>query len=144
MADKRETALCPLAKKLAKKRKERTCMDALRVVLHEQDSKRMKRTREIEEEVRCVEGNCAGNSIKEKERRREGEKADATFGFSCLCLSVLYIYVCVVQNETLKQKIKVLEEKQRQYFCVECDAMAPGYVSHAHYGLPFSCSPLVL
>ena len=60
--------VCPIAEK----RKERRCMEALRVVLHEQDSKRMKRTREIEEEVRCVEGNCAGNSIKEKERRREG------------------------------------------------------------------------
>ena len=43
--------VCPIAEK----RKERTCMDALRVVLHEQDSKRMKRTREIEEEVSGVE-----------------------------------------------------------------------------------------
>ena len=116
-------------------------MEALRVVLHENDSKRMKRTGEIEQEVRCVEGKLRWKS---NQKEGEKEKADATFGFSCLCLSVLYIYVCVVQNETLKQKIKVLEEKQRQYFCVECDAMAPGYVSHAHYGLPFSCSPLVL
>ena len=43
--------VCPIAEK----RKERTCMEALRVVLHEQDSKRMKRTREIEEEVSGVE-----------------------------------------------------------------------------------------
>ena len=43
----------------AEKRYERTKMAALRVVLHEQESKRMKRTKEIEEEVRgeeeCVE-----------------------------------------------------------------------------------------
>ena len=43
--------VCPIAEK----RKERTCMEALRVVLHEQDSKRMKRTREIEEEVSGAE-----------------------------------------------------------------------------------------
>ena len=42
--------VCPIAEK----RKERRCMEALRVVLHEQDSKRMKRTREIEEEVSGV------------------------------------------------------------------------------------------
>ena len=43
----------------AEKRYEWTKMAALRVVLHEQESKRMKRTKEIEEEVRgeeeCVE-----------------------------------------------------------------------------------------
>ena len=43
--------VCPIAEK----RKEGTCMEALRVVLCEQDSKRMKRTREIEEEVSGAE-----------------------------------------------------------------------------------------
>ena len=52
------TDVCPLAKK----RKERTCMEALRVVLCEHDSssnycfsKRMKLKDEIEEKVRGVE-----------------------------------------------------------------------------------------
>ena len=84
----------------------------------------------------------------QSKRRREGEKADATFGFSCLCLSVLYIYVCVVQNETLKQKIKDLEEKCRQYFCADCGAHAAGYVCPCTmdnlHGYPFPLFPSVL
>ena len=51
---KRPAVCCP-----AEKRHERTKMAALRVVLFEQESKRMKRTKEIEEEVRGVEGDCA-------------------------------------------------------------------------------------
>ena len=86
------TALCPIAKKSKEKRKERTCMEALRVVLHEHDSKRMKRTGEIEQEVRCVEGKLRWKS---NQKEGEKEKADATFGFSCLCLSVLYVCVCM-------------------------------------------------
>ena len=85
----------------------------------------------------------------QSKRRREGEKADATFGFSCLCLSFLYVCVCVcmVQNETLKQKIKDLEEKCRQYFCADCGAHAAGYVCvHAQWitfmDTLFRCSPL--
>ena len=39
---------------IARKRKKSTSEDALRVVLHEQDSKRMKKTREIEKEVSGV------------------------------------------------------------------------------------------
>ena len=39
---------------IAEKRKKSTSEDVLRVVLHEQDSKRMKRTREIEKEVSGV------------------------------------------------------------------------------------------
>ena len=66
MADERGretcTALCPIAKKSKEKRKERTCMEALRVVLCEHDSssnycfsKRMKFKDEFEEKVRGVE-----------------------------------------------------------------------------------------
>ena len=46
----KRSAVCPNEKK----RKEKTCMEALRVVLHEDESKRMKRTKELEDEVRGV------------------------------------------------------------------------------------------
>ena len=87
------TALCPIAKKSKEKRKERTCMEALRVVRHEHDSKRMKRTGEIEQEVRCVEGKLRWKSIKEKERRRRLTRRLASHVF--VCLSSMYVCVCV-------------------------------------------------
>ena len=88
------TALCPIAKKSKEKRKERTCMEALRVVLHEHDSKRMKRTGEIEQEVRCVEGKLRWKSNQkegEKERRLTRRLASHVF----VCPSSMYVYVCV-------------------------------------------------
>ena len=59
----------------------------------------------------------------------------------------VYVCVCMVQNETLKQKIKDLEEKCRQYFCADCGAHAAGYVCvHAQWitfmDTLFRCSPL--
>ena len=51
--------------------------------------------------------------------------------------------LCVVQVETLKEKIKIFEERQKNFFCAKCGVHAPGYDRHAVLdGDPFRCSPL--
>ena len=49
----------------------------------------------------------------------------------------------MVQNETLKEKIKIFEKRQKNFFCAKCGVHAPGYDRHAVLdGGPFRCSPL--
>ena len=51
--------------------------------------------------------------------------------------------LCVVQVETLKEKIKILEERQKNVFCAKCGKLVAGYDRHAVLdGDPFRCSPL--